>query len=70
MPGLSTIRHRDSNSQRSAEPIECFSVSMPGAMLPIPPGTYDVECKTADGSEFILVKNAFSKRTRIKADHD
>lgn len=29
----------------------------PGAMLPIPPGTYDVECKTADGSEFILVKN-------------
>jgi hypothetical protein len=29
----------------------------PGAMLPIPAGTYDVECKTADGSEFILVKN-------------
>ena len=29
----------------------------PGAMLPIPAGTYDVECKSADGSEFILVKN-------------
>jgi len=29
----------------------------PGEMLPIPAGTYDVECKTADGSEFILVKN-------------
>ena len=29
----------------------------PGAMLPIPAGTYDVECKTADGREFILVKN-------------
>jgi len=29
----------------------------PGAMLPIPAGTYDVECKTADGSEFFLVKN-------------
>lgn len=29
----------------------------PGAMLPITTGTYDVECKTADGSEFILVKN-------------
>jgi hypothetical protein len=26
MRGLSTIGHRDSNSQRSAEPIECFSV--------------------------------------------
>jgi len=29
----------------------------PGAILPIPAGTYDVECKMADGSEFILVKN-------------
>jgi len=29
----------------------------PGAMLPIIAGTYDVECKTADGSEFVLVKN-------------
>ena len=29
----------------------------PGAMLPIIAGSYDVECKTADGSEFILVKN-------------
>lgn len=29
----------------------------PGAVLPITAGTYDVECKTADGSEFVLVKN-------------
>ena len=29
----------------------------PGAMLPIIAGTYDVGCKTADGSEFVLVKN-------------
>ena len=29
----------------------------PGAILPIIAGTYDVECKTADGSEFVLVKN-------------
>jgi hypothetical protein len=29
----------------------------PGATLPITAGTYDVECKTADGSEFALVKN-------------
>ena len=28
-----------------------------GAMLPITAGTYDVECKTADGSQFVLVKN-------------
>ena len=28
-----------------------------GTILPIPAGTYDVECKMADGSEFILVKN-------------
>jgi hypothetical protein len=28
-----------------------------GAMLPITAGTYDVECKTADGNEFALVKN-------------
>jgi len=28
-----------------------------GAMLPIIAGTYDVECKTGDGSEFVLVKN-------------
>jgi hypothetical protein len=29
----------------------------PGAILPIPAGMYDVECKTADGIEFVLVKN-------------
>jgi hypothetical protein len=29
----------------------------PGAVLPIIAGTYDVECKTGDGSEFVLVKN-------------
>jgi hypothetical protein len=29
----------------------------PGAILPIIAGMYDVECKTADGSEFVLVKN-------------
>jgi hypothetical protein len=29
----------------------------PGTILPIPPGSYDVECRTADGSEFTLVKN-------------
>ena len=29
----------------------------PGAILPIIAGTYDVECKTADGGEFVLVKN-------------
>jgi hypothetical protein len=28
-----------------------------GAMLPITAGIYDVECKTADGSQFALVKN-------------
>jgi len=33
----------------------------PGAMLPIPAGTYDVECKTANGSEFILLKNVSVK---------
>jgi hypothetical protein len=29
----------------------------PGAILPIIAGMYDVECKTTDGSEFVLVKN-------------
>ncbi len=29
----------------------------PGVVLPIIAGTYDVECKTADGSQFVLVKN-------------
>jgi len=38
----------------------------PGAMLPIPAGTYDVECKTADGSEFILVKNVPVKARESK----
>jgi hypothetical protein len=38
----------------------------PGAMLPIPVGTYDVECKTADGSEFILVKNVSVKARESK----
>jgi hypothetical protein len=38
----------------------------PGAMLPIPAGTYDVECKTADGSEFILVKNVSVKARESK----
>lgn len=38
----------------------------PGAMLPIPAGTYDVECKTADGSEFILVKNVSVKANESK----
>jgi len=28
-----------------------------GSTLPIPAGTYDVECKTAAGSEFTLVNN-------------
>jgi len=38
----------------------------PGATLPIPAGTYDVECKTGDGSEFILVKNVLVKATESK----
>jgi hypothetical protein len=38
----------------------------PGAMLPIPAGTYDIECKTADGSEFILVKNVPVKARESK----
>ena len=38
----------------------------PGAMLPIPAGTYDVECKTADGREFILVKNVSVKARESK----
>lgn len=38
----------------------------PGAMLPILAGTYDVECKTADGSEFILVKNVPVKARESK----
>jgi hypothetical protein len=45
----------------------------PGAMLPIPAGTYDVECKTADGSEFILVKNVSVKASesrRITTDNE
>ena len=45
----------------------------PGAMLPIPAGTYDVECKTANGSEFILVKNVSVKASeskRIKTDNE
>jgi hypothetical protein len=29
----------------------------PGTILPIPAGIYDVKCRTADGSEFSLVKN-------------
>ena len=33
MPGLSTIGHRDSNSQRSAEPIECFLVVKVGRLF-------------------------------------
>jgi len=37
-----------------------------GAMLPIPAGAYDVECKTADGSEFILVKNVSVKASESK----
>jgi hypothetical protein len=44
-----------------------------GAMLPIPAGTYDVECKTADGSEFILVKNVSVKASesrRITTDNE
>ena len=45
----------------------------PGAILPIPAGTYDVECKTADGSEFILVKNVSVKASesrRITTDNE
>ena len=45
----------------------------PGAMLPIPAGTYDVECKTADGSEFILVKNVpvnARESIRISTDNE
>jgi len=38
----------------------------PGAMLPIPAGTYDVECKTTDGREFILVKNVSVKARESK----
>ena len=34
--------------------------------MPIPAGTYDVECKTADGSEFILVKNVPVKARESK----
>ena len=37
-----------------------------GAMLPITAGTYDVECKTADGSDFILVKNISVKAGEAK----
>ena len=46
---------------------------MPGAILPIPAGAYDVECKTADGSEFILVKNVSVKAResqRITTDNE
>jgi hypothetical protein len=45
----------------------------PGAMLPIPAGNYDVECKTADGSEIILVKNVSVKASesrRITTDNE
>ena len=45
----------------------------PGAMLPIPAGTYDVECKTADGSEFVLVKNipvSARESKRIMTDNE
>jgi hypothetical protein len=45
----------------------------PAAMLPIPAGTYDLECKTADGSEFILVKNVSVKAgesKRIATDNE
>jgi hypothetical protein len=38
----------------------------PGAMLPLPAGGYDVECKTADGSEFILVKNVLVRARESK----
>jgi len=38
----------------------------PAAMLPIPAGTYDVECKTADGTEFTLVKNVSVKARESK----
>jgi hypothetical protein len=45
----------------------------PGAMLPIIAGTYDVKCKTADGSEFILVKNVLvsaRESKRIATDNE
>jgi hypothetical protein len=45
----------------------------PGAMLPLPAGTYDVECKTAAGSEFILVKDVSvkgSESKRITTDNE
>jgi hypothetical protein len=45
----------------------------PGAVLPIIAGTYDVECKTADGSEFVLVKNVPVKAgesKRITTDNE
>lgn len=38
----------------------------PGAILPIIAGMYDVECKTADGSEFVLVKNIPVKERESK----
>ena len=38
----------------------------PGAILPIIAGTYDVKCKTADGSEFVLVKNISLKARESK----
>ena len=45
----------------------------PGAILPIIAGTYDVECKTADGSEFVLVKNipvSARESKRIMTDNE
>jgi hypothetical protein len=45
----------------------------PGAVLPIIAGTYDVECKTADGSEFVLVKNVLVRAresTRVMTDNE
>jgi hypothetical protein len=45
----------------------------PGAMLSFPAGTYNVECKTADGSEFILVKNVSviaGESKRITTDNE
>jgi len=38
----------------------------PGAILPIIAGTYDVKCKTADGSEYVLVKNISLKARESK----
>jgi hypothetical protein len=45
----------------------------PGAVLPIIASTYNVECKTADGSEFVLVKNVLVRAresTRIMTDNE